>query len=78
MALFRECMRWCAYIVLDFADIVREGDFSPLDKGRNWTTTLSPAARYMVKPVCTASCRDRHHRQRVVVAVKRGRVSFPE
>jgi len=22
MALLHECMRWCAYIVLDFADII--------------------------------------------------------
>jgi hypothetical protein len=28
MALFHECMRWCAYIVRDFADIVRDGDFA--------------------------------------------------
>ena len=27
MALFYECMLWCAYIVLDFADIVRDGRF---------------------------------------------------
>src|SRR5579864_5824826 len=36
MALFRECIQSCAYIVLDFADIVRDGDFSP-------TTIRSPA-----------------------------------
>src|SRR5881397_1502405 len=29
MALFSECMRWCALIVLDFADIVRDGDVTP-------------------------------------------------
>jgi hypothetical protein len=29
MALFNECMQWCAQIVLDMADIVRDGDFSP-------------------------------------------------
>ena len=29
MALFSECMPSCAQIVLDTADIVREGDFSP-------------------------------------------------
>ncbi len=28
MALFPECMRWCAFIVLDTADIVRDGDVS--------------------------------------------------
>ena len=28
MALFNECMQWCAYIVLDIADIVRDGDVS--------------------------------------------------
>jgi hypothetical protein len=33
MALFQECMGWCAYIVLDFADIVRDGDFSPTTNG---------------------------------------------
>jgi hypothetical protein len=26
MALFYECMQWCAHIVLDMADIVRDGD----------------------------------------------------
>jgi hypothetical protein len=30
MALFYECMQKCAQNVLDTADIVREGDFSPL------------------------------------------------
>jgi hypothetical protein len=29
MALFPECMQSCAHIVLDTADIVRDGDFSP-------------------------------------------------
>jgi hypothetical protein len=29
MALFNECMHSCAHIVLDTADIVRDGDFSP-------------------------------------------------
>jgi hypothetical protein len=29
MALFHECMRRCGYIVLDFADIARDGDASP-------------------------------------------------
>jgi hypothetical protein len=28
MALFSECMLKCAHIVLDTADIVRDGDFS--------------------------------------------------
>ena len=31
MALFNECMQSCAHIVLDTADIVRDGDFSPLE-----------------------------------------------
>ena len=31
MALFNECMQSCAHIVLDTADIVRDGDFSPTD-----------------------------------------------
>jgi hypothetical protein len=30
MALFFECMRSCAQIVLDTADIVRDRDFSPI------------------------------------------------
>ena len=30
MALLHKCMRWCAHIVLDFADIVRDGDVSPV------------------------------------------------
>ena len=29
MALFYECMERCAHIVLDIADIVRDGDVSP-------------------------------------------------
>jgi hypothetical protein len=29
MALFNECMQSCAHIVLDTADIVRDGDFTP-------------------------------------------------
>ena len=28
MALFYECMERCAHIVLDIADIVRDGDFT--------------------------------------------------
>ncbi len=32
MALFPECMRWCAFIVLDTADIVRDRDVSSTDK----------------------------------------------
>ena len=33
MALLHRCMRWCAHIVLDFADIVRDGDISPTIDG---------------------------------------------
>jgi hypothetical protein len=29
MALFNECGQSCAHIVLDIADIVRDGDLSP-------------------------------------------------
>jgi hypothetical protein len=32
MALFNECMQSCALIVLDTADIVRDGDFSTTTK----------------------------------------------
>jgi len=32
MALFNECMQWCAHIVLDTADIVRDGDISPTNR----------------------------------------------
>jgi hypothetical protein len=31
MALFNECTQLCAHILLDMADIVRDGDFSPTD-----------------------------------------------
>jgi len=31
MALFHECMPWCAHIVLDTADIVRDGDFATIE-----------------------------------------------
>ena len=34
MALFSECRQWCARIVLDTTDIVREGIFRQLNKGR--------------------------------------------
>ena len=30
MALLYECRELCTYIVLDIADIVRDGDFSPI------------------------------------------------
>ena len=30
MALFYECMQQCAHIVLDMADIVRDGDLTPV------------------------------------------------
>ncbi len=36
MALFYECMQKCAQKVLDTADIVRDGDFSP-----NMQTSIS-------------------------------------
>jgi hypothetical protein len=29
MALFYECIQWCAHIVLDTADIVRDRDVTP-------------------------------------------------
>jgi hypothetical protein len=32
MALFNECMQSCAHIVLDTADIVRDGDISPFER----------------------------------------------
>ncbi len=32
MALFNECMQLCAHIVLDSADIVRDGDVTPIDR----------------------------------------------
>jgi len=37
MALFNECMQSCAHIVLDIADIVREGDFATL-MSNGWRT----------------------------------------
>jgi hypothetical protein len=43
MALFNECMQSCAHIVLDTADIVREGDV--YDRyprvGAYWETSLA-------------------------------------
>ncbi len=35
MALFFECMQECAQKVLDAADIVRDGDFSPTIQANN-------------------------------------------
>jgi hypothetical protein len=32
MALFNECTQWCAHIVLDMADIVRDGDIATIDQ----------------------------------------------
>jgi hypothetical protein len=40
MALFNECMQWCAHIVLDTADIVRDGDFSPIAWNRAGSKTF--------------------------------------
>jgi len=34
MALFNECTQSCARIVLDMADIVRDGDLSPTETAR--------------------------------------------
>ncbi len=34
MALFQECMPSCAQKVFDTADIVRDGDFSAIDRFR--------------------------------------------
>jgi hypothetical protein len=34
MALFHECMQSCAHIVLDTADIVRDGDFTTVTHRR--------------------------------------------
>jgi hypothetical protein len=43
MALFNECTQSSAHIVLDTADIVRDGDFSPLSrKGPASTSTAFP------------------------------------
>ena len=36
MALFNECTQSCAHIVLDTADIVRDGDFSTVGPRRFW------------------------------------------
>jgi hypothetical protein len=45
MALFSECMPSCAQIVLDIADIVRDGDFATttLPSGKNLTPTCCRA-----------------------------------
>ncbi len=31
MALFNECGQLCAHVMLDIADIVRDGDLSPVN-----------------------------------------------
>jgi len=36
MALFNECMQSCAHIVLDTADIVRDGDLSTVIRHSLW------------------------------------------
>jgi len=43
MALFDECMQKCAQKVLDLADIVRDGDFSPTDSvlAASWPERLA-------------------------------------
>jgi hypothetical protein len=45
MVLFNECMQSCAHIVLDTADIVRDGDFRQLPHSplRNTRITLLSA-----------------------------------
>jgi len=32
MALFSECMQWCARVVLDTAPLLEKGDFTPIDQ----------------------------------------------
>ncbi len=36
MALLHECREKCTYIVLDIADIVRDGDLTPIDTIPYW------------------------------------------
>ena len=44
MALFSECMLSCAQIVLDTADIVRDGDFSPVTASAKVCGSVTQAA----------------------------------
>jgi hypothetical protein len=47
MALFNECTQWCAHIVLDMADIVRDGDIS---------TVILESLRLDRKPSAVKGC----------------------
>jgi hypothetical protein len=42
MALFNECTQSCARIVLDMADIVRDGDFASIDRSQSTGRILHP------------------------------------
>ena len=59
MALFYECMQSCAYIVLDFADIVRDRDFSPISDNE---TRLSKARRLWAESRIGCVATSRGHR----------------
>ncbi len=49
MALFNECTQLCAHILLDMADIVRDGDLSPITVSTNmqqyFVSLVSPRLR---------------------------------
>ena len=55
MALFDECMQKCAQKVLDLADIVRDGDFSPTEAYLGLATKrrTRTASSENIKAVCT-------------------------
>jgi len=44
MALFYECMLQCARKVLDAADIVREGDFTPVIQAQGFESWIFTSA----------------------------------
>ncbi len=51
MALFYECMPWCAQKKLDAADIVRDGDLTPtMQRGSICPTIMSAIASFIKLP----------------------------
>ena len=45
MALFYECLEWCAHVMLDIVDIARDGDFAQ-------TTRLHCTIEHFLFRVC--------------------------
>jgi hypothetical protein len=60
MALFNECMQECAQKVFDTADIVRDGDLSPVS-GRSRTSENLEHKKATSRKAASYSCFERFH-----------------